>query len=447
MFCMGRRRRLAAVLAVFTVALAAAPAALASGPVQSGLGKPVAVTTLKPGVTLTQYRVTVLDAGVLRTQTIYKVSWVAGNSRLTLGASPIGTYYGDDFSVRLNQIRSWAGGGSAPAGLTAAVNGDFFADSSVHPGAGRPSGLLVHGRVIYAFGWGGPAVGYLPGANMIMGRPQAVPSLIKLPGGKTATVGAFNSLSSRGIAIHGDQVAVYTGIPASVTVPAGYVGFVLPSTALRTMLHGSKGGFRFASGSNMIETVAGFRFEDPAADYQTVNVPTSVPAECPTGTCPAGTALAVPATGVVVLAKAGGIAATGLTAKTTAGGVLSVAADNVGWAAVQDVMGGKPQLVTNGAPIAARPAFVDPWQWDNPHWRPAVVKTAGGQGWLVLAGGARGVGIQGTTWAKMLVQMGAQNAMGFDNNSSTELYRPGVNPVTAYGYERYIPSATFLTYR
>ncbi len=446
MFCMGRSRLLAAVIAVVAVALAAAPAALASGPIRSGLGKPVSVTTLKPGVTLTRYRVTVLDFGVLRTQTIYKVSWVIGNPHVTLGASPLGTYYADDRSVRLNQIRGWAGG-SAPAGLTAAINGDFFANSRVHYDAGRPSGLLVHGRVIYSYGWGGPSVGYLPGGDMLMGRPRAVPSVIKLPGGKTATVGAFNSVSSGGVPIHGDQVAVYTGVPASVTVPTGYVGFVLPSTALRTMLHGSKGGFRFATGSNMAETVAGFRFADPAAANQTVSVPTSQPADCPGGTCLPGTLLAVPAAGVVVLAKAGGIAATGLTAKTTAGGSLVVAADNVGWGAVQDVMGGKPQLVTNGAPVAARPAFVDPWQWDNPHWRPAVVKTAGGQGWLVVVGGARGIGIQGTTWSKMLVQMGAQSAMGFDNNSSTELYRPGVSPVTAYGYERSIPSATFLSYR
>ena len=89
-----------------------------------------------------------------------------------------------------------------------------------------------------------------------------------------------------------------------------------------------------------------------------------------------------------------------------------MAADNVGWDAVDDVMGGKPQLVSNGIAIAARPTFVDPWQWDNPHWRPAVVKTASGQGWLVVAGGSRGVGIQSTTWAKMLVQMGARNDSG-----------------------------------
>jgi hypothetical protein len=446
MFHMGRLRSLAAVIAVSAAALALAPAADAAGPIQSGLATPVAVTTIKPGVTLTQYKVIVNDAGVLRTQSIYKVSWTIGNSHVLLDSAVLGTYYADDFSVRLAQIKGSAATTAVQSSLAAAINGDFFASSYAHSSAGRPSGLLVHDRTIYAYGWGGPAVGYMPGGNMVMGRPQAVPSLITLPNGKTATVGAFNSLSSRGVAIHGDQVAAYVNAGAKVTVPTGYVGFVLPSTVLRTMLRGSKGGFKYASGTNINETVAGFRFEDPAAAYQQVSVPTSKPSTCPTGTCPAGTPLIVPATGVVVLAKAGGIAATGLSAKSAAGGALAVAADNVGWDAVDDVMGGKPQLVNNGVAIAARPSFVDPWQWDNPHWRPAVVKATNGQGWLIVAGGSRGIGIQGTTWAKMLVQMGAQSAMGFDNNSSTELYRPGVSPVTAYGYERSIPSATFLSY-
>ncbi|MDX6547141.1 MAG: Phosphodiester glycosidase [Gaiellales bacterium] len=446
MFRMGRLRFLAAVIAASAAALAVTPAADAAGPIQSGLATPVAVTTLKPGVTLTQYRVTVADAGVLRTQSIYKVSWTIGNSHLSLDSAVLGTYYADDHSVRLTQIRGSAATTSAQSSLAAAINGDFFADSSAHSGAGRPSGLLVHDRTIYAFGWGGPAVGYMPGGNMAMGRPQAVPSLITLPNGKTASVGAFNALSSHGVAIHGDQVAAYVNAGARLSVPAGYVGFVLPSTVLRTMLRGSRGGFRYSTGSNVSETVAGFRFEDPAAAYQQSSVPTSKPSACPTGTCAAGTQLTVPVTGVVVLARAGGIAATGLSAKSAAGGVLSVANDNVGWDAVDDVMGGKPQLVNNGIAITTRPSFVDPWQWDNPHWRPAVVKANNGQGWLVVAGGNRGVGIQGTTWAKMLVQMGAQSAMGFDNNSSTELYRPGVSPITAYGYERSIPSATFLSY-
>ena len=234
-------------------------------------------------------------------------------------------------------------------GLTAAINGDFFADSYMHSGAGRPSGLLVHDRSVLSFGWGGPAVGYLPGGDMIMGRPQAVPALIKLPNSKTATVEAFNSLSSRGVAIHGDQVGAYVVAGAKVTVPTGYVGFVLPSIDLRTMLHGAKGGYRYVSGSNMSKTVAGFRFEDPAAAYRTVSIPTSMPVACPSGTCAALTQLTVPVEGAVVLAKAGGIAATGLSIKAAAGGALSMAADNVGWDAVDDVMGGKPSSSTTAS--------------------------------------------------------------------------------------------------
>jgi len=53
MFRMGRLRSLAAVIAASAAALAVAPAADAAGPIQSGLATPVAVTTLKPGVTLT----------------------------------------------------------------------------------------------------------------------------------------------------------------------------------------------------------------------------------------------------------------------------------------------------------------------------------------------------------------------------------------------------------
>ena len=65
--------------------------------------------------------------------------------------------------------------------------------------------------------------------------------------------------------------------------------------------------------------------------------------------------------------------------------------------------------------------------------------------WIVC-GASDASGIYGSTWGRMLVQLGAKNAMGFDNNSSTELYRPGMNPVTAYGFERSIVSATALTY-
>jgi hypothetical protein len=229
-------------------------------------------------------------------------------------------------------------------------------------------------------------------------------------------------------------------------VPSSYVGYVVPSTLLRTSLHGARSGYRFSSGSNVSETVAAFRFETKRAGVVRVAMPTSQPTACPTGSCPAGTRLTVPGDGVVLLARANTIAAAGLSARAANGGTVSVLTDDPGWGTVTDTMGGKPQLVRNGNPVASRPSFVDPWQWAEPHWRPAVVESSNGHGWLIVAGGNGGVGIRATTWARMLVQMGAKDAMGFDNNSSTELYRPGTGPITAYGYERYIPSATYLSF-
>ena len=285
-----------------------------------------------------------------------------------------------------------------------------------------------------------------PAVRMVMGTPKARPVMISLPAGQTATVGAFNALSSGGVGIHGDQVAAYVNTGAVVTVPSGYVGFAVPSTILRGTLRGVRAGYRFSSGSDVSESVAGFRFETKRTVVRRLPMPTSQPAACPTGTCAAGVQLTVPADGVVLLAKANTIAANGLAARAGNGGSVNVLTDDPGWEQVTDTMGGKPQLVRNGNAIASRPNFVDPWQWDEPHWRPAVAQSANGHGWLVVAGGNGGVGIHATTWARMLVQMGAVTAMGFDNNSSTELYRPGVTPLTAYGYERYIPSATYLAF-
>jgi len=442
------RKRIVVAAAAVAASLALAPAASASapGPIKAGLARPTSTKTLKTGVSLTRFKVTVVDAGTRRTIKITKISWKIGNSHVQLNSAALGSYYSDDDSVRLNQIRSWATGAGLGGSLVAAINGDFFADSRHHSFAGVPSGLLVHARSVYSFGWGGPAVGYERAGGMIMGTPKARPVMLYLPGGHTATVGAFNALSAGGVAIHGDQVAAYVNTGATVTVPSGYLGFAMPSTVLRGSLRGVRNGYKFPTGSNLSETVAAFRFETKRTAVVKVSMPTSQPAACPSGSCPAGTTLTVPADGVVLLARTNTVAATGLAAKVAAGGSVSVLTDDPGWGSVTDTMGGKPQLVKNGIPVFSRPSYVDPWQWDEPHWRPAVVESNSGHGWLIVAGGSGGVGIHATTWAKMLVQMGAKNAMGFDNNSSTELYRPGFTPITAYGFERYIPTATYLTF-
>jgi hypothetical protein len=130
------RRGIVVAAAALAGSLAFVPAASASGPILSGLGKPTSTKTLKTGVVLTRYKVTVLDAGTRRVQRITKISWKLGNSHVTLGSALLGTYYGDDDSVRLNQIRSWASGAGLGGSLVAAINGDFFADSRHHSFAG-----------------------------------------------------------------------------------------------------------------------------------------------------------------------------------------------------------------------------------------------------------------------------------------------------------------------
>jgi hypothetical protein len=430
-------RRVALVFALMSAfATVVAPQALAAGPILSGLKTPLKVTTLKPGLVQYHYRLVINDDGIRRTQTMYKIVWSYPSSHIALHSGVLGT--ASNGWIRDNPISDWATW-SRPAGLVAAINGDMFDDQYT---VGRPDGLLVHSRTVYDFGWGGPGVGYLANGSMVMGRPSAVPALIKV-GSHSLTVGAWN-----GKPLHNDQIGVYSGI-STVTVPPGYVGFTLDSAALLNLLHGSKGGYAFRSGSNVTEIVTGFRYSVPGGTHTDAAMAFGQVAQCPETACPSGTVIPTPAGGVVVLAKKGSLAAIALGARLSNNQTIGLAVDDNGWARVTDTMGGKPQLVRNGSPQTLLLPYVDPWQWQYAHWRPAIVQkgnTAKGQGWMVLIGGPNAVGIRGSTFSRLLVQMGATNAMGFDNNSSAELYRPGANPITAYGFERQIPAATYLAF-
>src|SRR3954447_5944247 len=206
-------RRIAAALSALAVlAAASAGPATAAGPIAKGLTA-TSAKALRSGVTLSQFTMQVNDHGHLRTVRVWKVSWKVGNPHVRLDSALLGGYNTDDRSVKLGRISSWAKWG-APAGLVAAVNGDYFADSWQHYGSGRPSGLLIHDRHVYGFGWGGPAVGFKAGGDLVRGRPSAVPAQLSLPGGKQATIGAFGALPVRG-----DQVGVFS--TQSVTIPAG----------------------------------------------------------------------------------------------------------------------------------------------------------------------------------------------------------------------------------
>jgi hypothetical protein len=230
-----------------------------------------------------------------------------------------------------------------------------------------------------------------------------------------------------------------------VTIPTGGTGFVVDSLAPSTLLRGSR-TMANAGGLNVNEPVAAFRIEEARAPYRSVAMSFLAPPTCASGVCPAGSQVAVPAGSVVLVARSGGLAAQGFQTKVAARAVTLLSVDDAGWETVDDVMGGKPQLVSGGVPLVSRPAYVDPWQWSQPHWRPALVKGANGTAWLAVTGGPGGVGVWADTWARMLEQMGAVGALGFDNNSSTELYRPGVTPLTAFSWERSIPSALALSY-
>jgi hypothetical protein len=148
------------------------------------------------------------------------------------------------------------------------------------------------------------------------------------------------------------------------------------------------------------------------------------------------------------------LAYTGLYRLATHSHVVRITVDAEAWSHVTDVMGGKPQLVKNGK-VEYPTAWQDPpmmsgdgWQWEYPHWRPALAETKT-RGWMIITGGVHyGNGVYGWNWGKMLVQLGAENAMGFDNNSSTELYAPGNGTWTfSPGWERPITEATALFYR
>jgi hypothetical protein len=176
---MGPARTALAAAAVTAVMAALPQVAEAAGPITRGM-TPVSSRTLRTGVTLSQYSMQVSDHGALRRVKVWKIWWKVGNPHVRLDAALLGAYNADDSSVRLTPISSWARRIASPS-LVAAMNGDFFADSWLNAGSGKPSGLLIHDRRVYGFGWVGPAAGLKPGGDIVFGRPQAVPATLTLP--------------------------------------------------------------------------------------------------------------------------------------------------------------------------------------------------------------------------------------------------------------------------
>lgn len=401
--------------------------------------------TLHPGITLQHLRAK-LRSGT--TQDIYKVSWPLGDRHVRLAAEALNRPDSHG-NIDLGSISSWASQSGAP-GLVAALNGDFF--TSVGWSAGHPSGMLVQSRNVVAFGTGDAGVGYEPDGRMVMGTPTAKPAKLMLPNGRSATIESFDSGSSQLTNVLGDQVIVKTiaGSGTQPLIPSGFTGYIIGSaqapTPFPNMLRGTE-RVTNPTGVGKSEPVAGFRFGDGGGAIATVSLPIVQAATNPVTLAP-GQAL------VIAHATAPNpVAATGLTLLATHSHVVHVTVDAEAWSHVSDVMGGKPQLVRNGK-VEYPTAWQDPpmmsgdgWQWEYPHWRPALAETKT-RGWLIITGGVHyGDGVYGWNWGKMLVQLGAENAIGFDNNSSTEFYAPGNGTWTfSPGWERPITEATALFY-
>src|SRR6476661_9211985 len=216
---------LASAVAVFVVSSSSAPATPLPGPITRL--RVVSRTTLRPGVIFTHYRANV--RGYSRAQEIYRISWPIGDTHVTLGSALLGTYHPASETVDVHPVSSLG----APAGLLAAINGDYSAYTT--RSAYRNSGMLVKNRRIYNFGWGGPGVGYLAGGNFKIGRPRAQPVKLQLPNKLTATIGAFGAPPAAS-----DQVGVYDAGGTVVTVPTGYTAFTVNSTAFGSMLTGDR---------------------------------------------------------------------------------------------------------------------------------------------------------------------------------------------------------------
>jgi hypothetical protein len=405
--------------------------------------------TLKPGVTLVHSRITV--RGVFGAQEVYKLAWKIGNPHVGLHSSLLGPYDDGSTWITDHQIShlSTAGG---PAGMVAAMTGDYSIYKSWSPTRSITSGVLLQDRKVFRFGTGSLAVGYKPHGRFIMGHPILRPMKLDLPG-TSATIGAFNpDPAALASSIKSDQVAAYTHAGQIVTVPTDAVGVVLDSDVLATQIRGLQSAYKNVKGLSKPESVVSFRITEATATRQPVSMPISAPGTCAASVCEPAESVIVPVGGVLLLARTdtlNHLAADGLQAAAALGTpAVDTAIDDDGWSNVTDIAGGKPMLVSGGRAISSRPDSIDPWQWDcgGGCWRPALVRS-GSSAWMILIGGKGGDGLTMPKFAGVLADMGATDAMGFDNNNSAELWRPGHRPITGYGYERLLPTATTLSYR
>ena len=435
---MGRLRRVA--LVALLLALASSGSAAASTPSGMINAKTLDTSkTLASGVVVRHYTATV--AGLPK-QEIYEVVWPLGDTHIRLGATLLGSYTSFNQSIGIQQISPWYAA-HRPTGLLAMLNGDFFTYSNT---GAIVSGMLVKKRAIYHFAGGAPAAGLMPDGNMVIGHPQAMPTRVLLPTG-SATVYGWNQVPPQ---THTDQVGAYLTAGEVVSVPSGYRAVIIHNAPFRTLLHGSN-TYTNPTGLNKAEAVSSFYLVPTGAATTRAAFTVSAPAD--------PTSATVPANGAVLVMPSTGIANDGFTtvlAQPTP--KVNITTSDPAWAAVTNVVGGKPQVVANGVAITQRDSFTTADQWSAQQWRPALATTTSGKGMMIVIGAANGqTSTTGPQFARMLAQLGAKDAIQFDNRSSTELFLAGTNNrhcVTAHGacytqqagWERDIPVAISLRY-
>jgi hypothetical protein len=167
------------------------------------------------------------------------------------------------------------------------------------------------------------------------------------------------------------------------------------------------------------------------------------------GTTLSGTNVTVPANGVVLVARNTTTAAKGLVA-AAAHHTVPVTLDDKGWNVAASIMDGKFQMVSQGVAQTRYPGWPDSWPWycqgRGSGCVRAVLAETHTQGWLIIETANAGNGLTMPDFARVLKQLGATNAMGFDSNSHADFWRTGAAPITASGSEPAAPEATMLRY-
>ena len=326
-----------------------------------------------------------------------------------------------------------------------AKNGETSASNTIVAGSGTdaaPSGLVVHGGAVLDFAGSSDEqqAGYAPDGRVVIGTPRAVAARLLMPTGSSLTIGAWGTHAG-----HRDQVGVI-GRAGTYTPPTGYDAVALTTNPFTHVLTGDR-LIRNRHGVNRLEHVLRFVLNDASQP----DVSTKVVATFPTA--PA-TSITIPTGGVGLVYRDIGTAHDGFLAiSKQSSPQVAVTQPDAAWSRVTEVMSGKPVLVTNGTAAIAKPENTTSDQWYAEQWRPAIATRTDGKAMMLVAGSPTSTSTTGAQFGRLLVAFGAQNAIQFDNRSSTELYRPHPNNGscshtgacnTQWGWERDIPLATML---